>query len=69
MKGIRALTIDKDNAPKWNPPSLDNVVDKKLDLVFQPFEEDLELQIKEQEENRWDGKYENSAYASLKVTE
>ncbi|XP_068345377.1 3-hydroxyisobutyryl-CoA hydrolase-like protein 5 [Pyrus communis] len=67
--GIRALTIDKDNAPKWNPLSLDNVGDEKVDLVFQPFAEDLELEIKEGEANRWDGKYENSACASFKVTE
>ncbi|BBG99777.1 ATP-dependent caseinolytic protease/crotonase family protein, partial [Prunus dulcis] len=31
-----------------------------------PFEEDLELQIPEKEEHRWDGKYENSPYASFK---
>ncbi|ONI17743.1 hypothetical protein PRUPE_3G176700 [Prunus persica] len=68
-EGIRALTIDKDNAPKWNPPSLDHVGDEKIDQVFQPFEEDLELQIPEKEEHRWDGKYENSPYASFKVTD
>ncbi|KAK7243119.1 hypothetical protein RIF29_37905 [Crotalaria pallida] len=62
-EGIRALTIDKDNSPKWEPPSLDRVDDKKLDLVFQPFEKNLELRIPEEEECRWDGKYENSAYA------
>ncbi|KAK9924127.1 hypothetical protein M0R45_032514 [Rubus argutus] len=64
-EGIRALTIDKDNAPKWNPPTLDKVDDEKIDLVFEPFTEDLELKIEEKEELRWDGKYENSDYASL----
>ncbi|PON89715.1 Enoyl-CoA hydratase/isomerase, HIBYL-CoA-H type [Trema orientale] len=68
-EGIRALTIDKDNSPKWDPPSLDKVDDKKVDLVFQPFKEDLELRIPEKEERRWDGKYENSAYAILKARE
>ncbi|PON35270.1 Enoyl-CoA hydratase/isomerase, HIBYL-CoA-H type [Parasponia andersonii] len=68
-EGIRALTIDKDNYPKWDPPSLDKVDDKKVDLVFRPFKEDLELPIPEKEECRWDGKYENSAYAILKATE
>ncbi|KAK6259450.1 Enoyl-CoA hydratase/isomerase [Theobroma cacao] len=63
-EGIRALTIDKDNAPKWDPPVLDQVGDEKVDLVFQPFQEDLELKIPEQEQCRWDGKYENSAYAN-----
>ncbi|KAH1081778.1 hypothetical protein J1N35_021539 [Gossypium stocksii] len=62
-EGIRALTIDKDNAPKWDPPILDQVDDEKIDLVFQPFTEDLELKVPEQEDCRWDGKYENSAYA------
>lgn len=62
-EGIRALTIDKDNAPKWEPSSLDKVDSEKLDLIFQPFEKNLELQIPESEEYRWDGKYENSPYA------
>ncbi|XP_061344067.1 3-hydroxyisobutyryl-CoA hydrolase-like protein 5 [Gastrolobium bilobum] len=61
-EGIRALTIDKDNAPKWEPPSLDKVDNGKLDLIFQPFDKNLELQIPEREECRWDGKYENSVY-------
>ncbi|PRQ52118.1 putative 3-hydroxyisobutyryl-CoA hydrolase [Rosa chinensis] len=64
-EGIRALTIDKDNAPKWNPPTLDEVDDEKIDLVFEPFAEDLELKIQENEKFRWDGKYENSPYPSL----
>lgn len=62
-EGIRALTIDKDNSPKWQPSALDAVDSQKLDLVFQPFEEDLELNIPEKGECRWDGKYERSAYA------
>ncbi|KAB8455111.1 hypothetical protein FH972_025264 [Carpinus fangiana] len=67
-EGIRALTIDKDNAPKWSPPSLDKVDDEKVDLVFQPFKEDLELQIAEKEENRWHGKYETTSYATSALT-
>ncbi|KAM4094900.1 hypothetical protein ACJW30_06G229500 [Castanea mollissima] len=65
-EGIRALTIDKDNAPKWDPPSLDKVEDEKVDLVFQPFKEDLEVQIPEKEESRWHGKYETTPYATSK---
>ncbi|XXG61629.1 hypothetical protein AAC387_Pa05g0191 [Persea americana] len=62
-EGIRALTIDKDQAPKWDPPVLDEVSHEKLDLVFQPFKEELELQIPvEGEACRWEGKFENSAY-------
>lgn len=67
-EGIRALTIDKDNAPKWDPSTLDKVNNEKMDLLFQPFKEELELQIPDKEECRWNGKYENSAYATLKVT-
>ncbi|XP_010557148.1 PREDICTED: 3-hydroxyisobutyryl-CoA hydrolase-like protein 5 [Tarenaya hassleriana] len=62
-EGIRALTIEKDNSPKWNPSTLEEVDDEKVDLVFKPFGDDLELHIPETEESRWDGKYENSVYA------
>ncbi|GAB2285714.1 hypothetical protein Dimus_020153, partial [Dionaea muscipula] len=31
--GITALTIDKDNAPKWDPTSLDKLSDEDVDLV------------------------------------
>ncbi|KAK3183390.1 hypothetical protein Dsin_030676 [Dipteronia sinensis] len=65
-EGIRALTIDKDNAPKWDPPTHDKVEDEKVDLVFHPFKEELELPIPENDECRWDGKYEKSAYATFK---
>ncbi|WVY92430.1 hypothetical protein V8G54_031518 [Vigna mungo] len=51
-EGIRAITIDKDNSPKWEPSSLDKVEDAKLDLIFQPFEQNLELHIPESEESR-----------------
>ena len=37
---------------QWEPPTLDKVDDGKLDLVFQPFEKNLELQIPENEECR-----------------
>ncbi|KAH0651842.1 hypothetical protein KY284_031754 [Solanum tuberosum] len=66
-EGIRAQIIDKDKSPKWNPSTLDKVHDDQLDLIFKPFEDhDLELQIpiKEEEESRWRGKYENSSYSS-----
>ncbi|XP_076898021.1 3-hydroxyisobutyryl-CoA hydrolase-like protein 5 [Bidens hawaiensis] len=62
-EGIRALTIDKDNSPKWDPLTLGEVDSKKVDLVFEPFEEAYELNIPETEEQRWTGKYEDSVYA------
>ncbi|PKI31352.1 3-hydroxyisobutyryl-CoA hydrolase-like protein 5 [Punica granatum] len=68
-EGIRALTIDKDNAPKWEPSTLNKVEDEKLDLVFKPFPENLELQIPGKEECRWSGKYENTPYPSLNLHE
>ncbi|XP_016452415.1 3-hydroxyisobutyryl-CoA hydrolase-like protein 5 [Nicotiana tabacum] len=61
-EGIRALTIDKDNSPKWAPPTLEKLDDERVNLVFEPFEEDLELKVSENEQCRWDGKYEDSAY-------
>ncbi|XP_022546199.1 3-hydroxyisobutyryl-CoA hydrolase-like protein 5 [Brassica napus] len=58
-EGARALTIDKDNRPGWNPATLDEVDDEKINLVFLPLEDDIiELRIPETEDNRWGGKYE-----------
>ncbi|KAF8413588.1 hypothetical protein HHK36_001579 [Tetracentron sinense] len=51
-EGIRALNIDKDNSPKWDPPTLGKVSSEKVDLVFQPFKMDFELQIPEKKECR-----------------
>lgn len=65
-EGIRALAIDKDNAPKWEPSTLGEVQDEKIDCVFHSFSAELELQVPaEGEACRWDGKYEQSAYPSL----
>ncbi|CAN8295288.1 unnamed protein product [Cochlearia groenlandica] len=64
-EGIRALTIDKDNSPKWSPATLDETYEEKINLVFKPLENDSELHIPETEENRWGGKYETSVCASV----
>jgi enoyl-CoA hydratase len=40
QEGVRAVIIDKDNAPKWDPPSLAGVSDRMLDDVFAPLEDD-----------------------------
>ncbi|RID52353.1 hypothetical protein BRARA_H02957 [Brassica rapa] len=53
FEGVRALTIAKDNCPRWNPATLDEVDDEKIKLVFKPLEDDLELRIPETEENRF----------------
>ncbi|XP_073155266.1 3-hydroxyisobutyryl-CoA hydrolase-like protein 5 [Henckelia pumila] len=63
-EGIRAFTIDKDNAPKWEPLNLEAVNIDKITEVFRPFKEDLELKIPNEEDRRWQGKYEGSSYAN-----
>jgi len=42
-EGVRALLIDKDNKPNWNPSSLEEVTEEKLDWYFSPLENDREL--------------------------
>lgn len=66
-EGIRAVSIDKDNVPKWNPATPREVNNDKIDLIFKPFSPELELQLPvEGEAWRWDGKYEDSIYPSLR---
>ncbi|HVY86509.1 MAG TPA: enoyl-CoA hydratase/isomerase family protein [Caulobacterales bacterium] len=36
VEGVRALIIDKDNAPKWDPPTLAGVTSAMLDEIFAP---------------------------------
>ncbi|MGO4475715.1 enoyl-CoA hydratase/isomerase family protein [Massilia sp. 2TAF26] len=36
LEGVRALVIDKDNAPKWNPPALDAVTPEMVARFFEP---------------------------------
>jgi len=41
-EGVRAVIVDKDNAPHWHPPHLEGVTDKLLDAVFAPLPADQE---------------------------
>jgi len=34
VEGVRALIIDKDNAPRWNPGRLDDVTDASVEAFF-----------------------------------
>jgi enoyl-CoA hydratase/carnithine racemase len=36
LEGIRSVVIDKDNAPKWNPPTLSDVTDAMIENFFTP---------------------------------
>jgi enoyl-CoA hydratase/carnithine racemase len=36
LEGVRALVIDKDNAPKWNPPVLEAVTPTMVARFFEP---------------------------------
>ncbi len=36
QEGVRAVVIDKDNAPKWRPATLDQVTDAMLNDIFAP---------------------------------
>ena len=35
-EGVRALIVDKDNAPRWQPATLDAVSDHVIDQIFAP---------------------------------
>ena len=39
LEGIRALIIDKDQAPKWQPASLEAV--KNIEAYFSPLPDEL----------------------------
>ena len=36
IEGVRALLIDKDNAPRWSPPTPEEVTDEMIDRIFEP---------------------------------
>lgn len=36
IEGVRAVIVEKDNAPKWDPPTLEGVTDAMLDEIFAP---------------------------------
>ena len=42
IEGVRAVIVDKDNAPRWNPAELSGVTDADLDAIFAPLPADQE---------------------------
>jgi enoyl-CoA hydratase len=36
LEGVRALIVDKDNKPRWEPPTLAGVTEAMLDAIFAP---------------------------------
>ncbi|MBA17355.1 MAG: enoyl-CoA hydratase [Sphingomonas sp.] len=40
IEGVRAVIIDKDNAPRWNPDTPEGVTDHRIDTIFAPLPED-----------------------------
>ncbi|XP_065882794.1 3-hydroxyisobutyryl-CoA hydrolase, mitochondrial-like isoform X2 [Dysidea avara] len=43
-EGVRAVLVDRDNSPKWDPPTLQQVTDKDMDEYFKPLgDNDLQL--------------------------
>ncbi|KTT73700.1 enoyl-CoA hydratase/isomerase family protein [Sphingomonas endophytica] len=39
-EGVRALIVDKDNAPRWDPATVEAVSDHMIDRIFAPLPED-----------------------------
>ena len=40
IEGVRALIIDKDNSPKWDPPTPEAVTDDWIEAIFAPLPDD-----------------------------
>jgi enoyl-CoA hydratase len=46
LEGVRALIVDKDKAPRWNPPRLESVTRAMVDAFFAPLPAAEELGLK-----------------------
>jgi enoyl-CoA hydratase len=43
-EGVRAVIIDKDNAPRWRPSRLEDITHAEVERHFAPLDRELELQ-------------------------
>lgn len=43
VEGVRAVIVDKDNAPKWQPATLEAVSDSAVQAYFEPVADELPL--------------------------
>ena len=43
FEGVRAVIVDKDNAPQWRPATLEGVSDADIDACFAPLADELDL--------------------------
>jgi hypothetical protein len=41
FEGVRALLIDKDQNPKWSPPTIEGVTAQMVEAHFEPVANDL----------------------------
>jgi enoyl-CoA hydratase len=42
IEGVRAVIVDKDNAPRWSPDTIEGVTDVMIDEIFAPLPADQE---------------------------
>jgi enoyl-CoA hydratase len=40
LEGVRAVIVDKDNAPRWNPATPEDVTEHVIDQIFAPLPDD-----------------------------
>jgi enoyl-CoA hydratase len=40
LEGVRAVIVDKDNAPRWNPATPEGVTEHMIDTIFAPLPDD-----------------------------
>ena len=45
-EGVRAVLVDRDNDPKWNPCDLEEVTDKMVERYFSKLPDDEELKLR-----------------------